>query len=728
MNPQINYLLNLSIQHVQSNKLDDAERLLNQILRLQPKHADALCFLSVVAAKKNDFEAALRLINESIKVVPKNPIALNNQGNILKELGRYSDALVSYEKALSLAPKYEEAHNNKGNALQDLGRYQEAIVCYEKALSLAPAYAEALCNKGNALQKLGLLEASLSCYDLAVSIKGDYAEAWAYKGLVLGKFKRFEEASLCYNTAVTIDPHNSEAWNLIGLLFCDYRLYKQAVEYFDKAIETNKFYASAWSNKGLALSELGSYGESLVAYQKAMDINVEHECIFGHLVHTKLQIACWEGLDEDTEELRRRVKGFKKATTPFNYLSAIDSSSGALNAAKIWVDDKHPQKNYFPPLKKKNHEKIRVGYFSPDFKSHPVSLLTAELFELHDRTSFEIYAFSLKQSPDGDEMRVRLVDAFDHFLDVQDKSDLEIVELARNLEIDIAIDLAGHTQYGPTEIFSHRVAPIQVNYLGYPGTSGAQYMDYIIADEVVVPESSQQFFTEKIAYLPNTYMVDDSRRLPSSRVFTRTELGLPESGFVFCCFNNGYKFNKKTLQSWARIMLSVPGSVIWISGGNDLFRSNIMAEFNKCGIDSARIIFAKRVDSMGDHLARLSSADLFLDTLPFNAHTTAIDALKAGLPLLACTGEAFAGRVSSSLLNAIGLPELIVKTMGEYERIAIGLATNPDKLMELKLKLQKNRATAPLFNTRLFVDNLESVYMKMYHAYVADEPFNHIYV
>lgn len=716
------------MQHVQTNRLDDAERLLNQILRLQPKHADALCFLSVVAAKKFDFVRALNLINSSIDSAPRNPIAHNNRGNILKELGTYPDALASYERALSLAPNYEEAYNNKGNVLQDLGRYQEAISCYDKALTLVPSYSEAQCNKGNALQKLGLLEASLSCYDLAISIRQDYAEAWAYKGLVLGKLKRFEEASACYNTAVNIDPHNSEVWNLIGLLFCDYRLHKEATEYFDRAIEANPNYASAWSNKGLALFELGSHKESLAAYQKAIEINVEHECIFGHLVHAKLQTACWEGIDRDINELEQRVSSLKKATTPFNYLSAIDSPKGALYAAKIWVDDKYPQKNYFPPLEKTSHKKIRIGYFSPDFKNHPVSFLTAELFELHDRDRFEIFAFSLKKAPDGDEMRIRLTNAFDHFLDIQDRSDSEVVELARQLEIDIAVDLAGHTQYGPTEIFSHRVAPIQINYLGYPGTSGAQYIDYIIADKIVVPEKNQQFFTEKIVYLPNTFMVDDSKRQPSSKFFTRAELGLPESGFIFCCFNNSYKFNKKTLQSWAKIMLSVPKSIIWISRGSDLFESNILGEFKRLGIDGDRVIFAKRVDSMGDHLARLALADLFLDTLPFNAHTTAIDALKSGLPLLACTGEAFAGRVSSSLLNAMGLPELIVETMEEYERVAVELATNPDKLMGLKLKLQENRVTTTLFNTQLFVDNLESAYTIIHGNYVAGKYFDHIYI
>jgi predicted O-linked N-acetylglucosamine transferase (SPINDLY family) len=728
MNPQINYLLNVSIQQIQSGRLEDADRTLRQIIKIQPKNADALCFLSVVMAKKLDYKSALKLINTSIDAAPRNPIAFNNQGNILKELSRYADALASYEKAISLAPNYEEAHNNKGNVLQDLGRYQEAVICYDTAISLAPSYAEAQFNKGNALQKLGLLGASLSCYDLAISIKQDYAEAWAYKGLALNKSKNFQEASFCYNSAVKINPRSAEIWNLIGLLFCDNQLHQDSLEYFDKAIDIDVSFAPAWSNKGLALLELKRYEEALLCFEKAISISKEGDFALGNLIHTKSYIGSWDKMDEYIFELATMVNNQKKASTPFAFLSAIDSPHGALDVAKRWVNQYHPLKNYFPPFKINKHKKIKVGYFSPDFKNHPVSYLTAELIELHNRDFFEIYAFSLRKAPDDDDMRERLTNAFDHFLDVQDKSNIEIAELARDLEIDIAVDLAGHTQNGPIEIFSYRVAPIQVNYLGYPGTSGAQYMDYIIADRVVAPETSKQFFTEKIAYLPNSYMVDDSRRQPSSKVFTRVEMGLPENGFVFCCFNNSYKFNKKTLESWARIMMSIPGSVIWISEGNNLFQKNILIEFKKYGIDSPRIIFAKRVDSMADHLARLSLADLFLDTLPFNAHTTAIDALKSGLLLLACTGEAFAGRVSTSLLNAMGLPELIVKTTEEYERVATELATQPDKLIELKLKLQKNKITSPLFDTQTFVGNLESAYKEMYSAYVMNEPFSHIYI
>jgi predicted O-linked N-acetylglucosamine transferase (SPINDLY family) len=272
------------------------------------------------------------------------------------------------------------------------------------------------------------------------------------------------------------------------------------------------------------------------------------------------------------------------------------------------------------------------------------------------------------------------------------------------------------------------LAPIQVGYLGYPGTTGAEYMDYLVADKTLIPEGSQRYYSEKIIYLPDTYMVDDSKRQPSSRKFSRTEQGLPEDKFVFCCFNNTYKFNHKILESWTKILLNVPESILWISEGHDLFQKNIVKEFEILGIDYSRLIFAKRVDLIGDHLSRLSLADLFLDTIPFNAHSTAVDSLKAGLPILTCMGQAFAGRVAGSLLNGVGMPELIAKDIGEYESIAINLAKNPAMLMKLRAKLAENKISAPLFNTRLFAGNLELAYQEIYSRYLSDQPLDHIYI
>ena len=403
----------------------------------------------------------------------------------------------------------------------------------------------------------------------------------------------------------------------------------------------------------------------------------------------------------------------KKIMAPFYLLSINDSPENSFILAKSWIDDKYPLKNALPPIVKKRHNKIRVGYFSADFKSHPLAFLTAELFELHDRNQFEIYAFALKKAPDGDEMRPRLMKAFDHFLEVENLSDLEVAKLARELEIDIAVDLGGHTQFAPTGIMPYRAAPIQVNYLGYAGTMGAEYMDYIIADRTVIPESSQKYYSEKVVYLPNSFMVDDSKRVASDRVFTRQECGLPENTFVFCCFNNSYKFNKRILESWSRILLKVENSVLWLSENNEHFRNNIKTEFKNFGVDPNRIIFAQRVDSMADHLARYKLADLFLDTHPYNAHTTAIDALKAGVPVITYLGQAFPGRVAASLLNAVGLQQLITRTISEYEITAVNLALNVNELAKIKKLLVKNLAISPIFETSVTTLQLEAIFREI---------------
>lgn len=349
-----------------------------------------------------------------------------------------------------------------------------------------------------------------------------------------------------------------------------------------------------------------------------------------------------------------------------------------------------------------------------------MSYLAAELFELHDRDAFEIHAFALKDAPASDQMRKRLINSFDSFMDVSSKSDIEVAKLARELKIDIAVDLSGLTEDSRTGIFSYRAAPIQVNFLGYPGTTGADFIDYIIADEIVIPEYARAYYTEKVAYLPHTYLLDDSSRIPSSRIFTRKDFGLPEEGLVFCCLNNSYKINPKLIQSWARILSKVEGSVLWISDNNSAFRENLLKEFSAFDVNPSRIKFASKLDLMEDHLARISLADLFLDTTPYNAHTTAIDSLKAGVPLVTQLGNAFAGRVAASLLNAIDLPELVTNTPEEYENLILELAFNKQKLNDIKERLCNNRLSSPLFNTPLFTKNIEKLFLRMHERYLKD--------
>ena len=440
-----------------------------------------------------------------------------------------------------------------------------------------------------------------------------------------------------------------------------------------------------------------------------------------------MKICSWSGLADALEIISEKIMANEKVAQPFSLIALTDHALLHKKSSETYTTSRYPLNQALGPiLKRPRSQKIRVGYFSPDFTNHPVALLTAELFVAHDRSKFEIVGFSLQNTFAGDPVRLRLRQGFDKFIDAEHLSDIEVAQLARELEVDIAVDLAGLTKYSRTGIFACRAAPLQVNWLGYAGTMGADYIDYIIADKTIIPKTHQQFYAEKVAYLPNTYMVDDSKRSASSRIFTKRDCGLPESSFIYCCFNNDYKFNPPILDVWSRILLKVEDSVLWISENNGLFKENIKCEFEKRDIDSSRIIFAPKLESMGDYLTRFGLADLFLDTLPYNAHTTGVDSLKAGVPVLTVMGESFASRVAASLLNATGLPELITNTPAEYEALAIELAMSPLKFKDIKFKLANNRLTGPLFDTPTFTQDIEFAYNKMYERYQGDLAPDHI--
>jgi predicted O-linked N-acetylglucosamine transferase (SPINDLY family) len=424
-------------------------------------------------------------------------------------------------------------------------------------------------------------------------------------------------------------------------------------------------------------------------------------------------VCDWSNFDTDVTELLNQINDGKKSSPCFPVLALTDSLEAQRKAAQIFVNDKHPANftlGSIPKISRK--KKIRIGYFSADFHEHATAYLMAELFESHDKESFEIFAFSF--GPDKhDLMRERLTSAFDHFTDVRLKSDSQIAQLSRELGIDLAIDLKGFTQGNRMGIFSFRAAPLQIGYLGYPGTSAAPYIDYLIADHTLIPNRSQDQYTEKIIYLPNTYQVNDRKRQISDRVFTREELGLPPTGFIFCCFNNNFKITPHTFDSWVRILKAVNNSVLWLLEDNPIAAVNLRKAAELRGLDARRLVFAQRLN-LSEHLARQRVADLFLDTFPCNAHTTASDALWAGLPVLTRMGKSFASRVAGSLLNAIELPELITETQEQYETNAIEFATNPDKLNIIKNSLLQNIHTCALFDTQLFTRGIESIYKSLY--------------
>ncbi len=662
-----------------------------QALRLQPNNPHVLRLLGVVSAQRKQYSDAIKYLSNSLKALPKNSLALSNLGNVFLELKEYGNAIDAYDKSIKIDPKYEEVWSNKGVALKELKRYDEAIAHYDKALSLKTDYAEGWSNKGNTLHELKRYDEAIAHYDKALSLKPDYHEAWTNKGVALKELKRYDEA----------------------------------IAHYDKALSLKHDYVEGWSNKGVTLHELKRYDEAIAHYDKALSLKHDIHWVSGDLLHTKMKICCWSDLAESLEHISKKLVANKKVIQPFPLLALNDETLIHNKSSEIYIESRYPFNPVLGPIPKyPKRQKIRIGYFSADFHNHATGYLTAELFELHNKNQFELIGLSFGPMA-NDEMRQRLLKSFDQFIEVGGKSDIEVARLSRDLNIDIAVDLKGFTQDSRTGIFAYRAAPIQVNYLGYPGTMGAEYIDYIIADKTLIPTEFQSCYSERVVYLPNSYQVNDRKRTISDRQFTRQELGLPEDGFVFCCFNNNYKILPATFEGWMRILKAIEGSILWLFQDNAWAVNNLKNEAEKHGITADRLVFAERL-SLPQHLARHRQADLFLDTFPCNAHTTASDALWAGLPVLTLMGRSFASRVAASLLNAIGLPELITTTQEEYEALAIELAINPQKLEKIKLRLIHNRQTAPLFDTTLFTKNIEAAYIQMYESYRADLVPEHI--
>ena len=678
--------------HRQGN-LADAERCYAEVLQWQPNHFDALHLLGVIACQTRRTERGVELIKRAIGHNPNVAEAHNNLGNVLKDLKRPEEALASYDKAIALKPDFAAAHYNRGNTLMILNHPEEALGSYDKAIAINPDYASAYNSRGNALMILNHPEEALANYDKVIALNPDYASAYNSRGNALMDLKRYEDAIVSY----------------------------------DKAIALNPDFAAAHNNRGNALMVLNRPDEALASYEKAIALKPDFEFLHGNLIFMKMMICDWSNLETQIGQLAHKIDRAEKVAQPIILLAGTNLPELQRKAAEIYARTKFPPNIALPKIaKRQRRNKIRIGYFSGEFRSQATGFLTAELFERHNRSQFEVTAFSFGMDA-GDDMRRRLEAAFDKFLDVRNGSDRDVALLARSLEIDVAVDLGGLTRDARMGIFSMRAAPVQVNYLVYPGTTGAEYVDYLFADQTLIPASHQKYFSEKIVYLPNSYQANDRKRRIAAKTFTRAEVKLPETAFVFCCFNNNFKIGPEVFDCWMKILKRVDNSVLWLLEGNTKATSNLRKEAEVRGVHPERLIFAKPMPPP-DHLARHRLADLFLDTLPYNAHTTTSDALWAGLPVLTRIGETFAGRVAASLLNAIGLPELITATPQAYEALAIELATNPEKMAAIKHKLATNRLTTPLFDTQTFTQHIEAAYTMMYERYQAGLPPDHIYV
>ncbi len=597
----------------QQGRFPDAEALYRSILARAPLHFAALHLLGIVHYQTGRHADAVDWIERAIKVNPNVAFAYYNRGLALQALNRPADALTSYDRVLRLMPDYADAYVNRGNALRDLKRLDEALASYERALTLKPDFAEAFNNRGSVLFDLKRAEEALASYDRALQLKPDAPDLHENRAVALESLQRYDEALISYDKAIALKPDRAGTRvNRGNLLAREFHRYEQAIPDFEEVLRLDPEYAYAR----------------------------------GQLIHMRMHCCDWRNFEAEAQAVEAGVREGKRICWPFAFQSISRSPADLKACSEIFVADVYPAAK--SPLwtgERYRHGKIRLGYVSGEFREQATSYLTAGLFELHDKDRFEIYALD-NGFDDGGPMRKRLEAAF---------SDLAAAKLVREREIDILIDLNGYFGRERRGVFALRAAPLQVNYLGFPGTLGAAYMDYIVADRIVIPPDEQRCYSEKIVYLPDAYQVNDANRRIAPHTPTRAEAGLPETGFIFCSFNNSYKYTPSMFNVWMRLLRGVHGSVLWIFESNDAMAKNLRREAEARGVAPERLIFTRHV-TLDEHLARQRLGDLFLDALPYNAHTTASDALRARLPVVTCAGSTFPGRVAASLLAAVGLP------------------------------------------------------------------------
>jgi predicted O-linked N-acetylglucosamine transferase (SPINDLY family) len=522
--------------------------------------------------------------------------------------------------------------------------------------------------------------------------------------------------------AIKLRPHYIDALINYGNVLQDIHEYEQSLEIYNKVLRLSSQHTGALSNLANLLQQLNRHDEAITIYRKLIAIDPNYDWALGGLVYSKLNCCEWGGIGLDFVKVDEAILSGYQAIKPFDYLAVSQSAQMQFINAKQFSQCRYPAHANNPEVLVRNEStKVRLAYISADFRQHPVSQLIVNVIEMHDRSKFEVIGISIGID-DGSEIRSRINQAFDSFYDVCQQGDSEVAEFLRGLKIDIVIDLMGHTAGARTTIFAYRLAPIQVAYLGYAGTSGCDYIDYIVADEVVIPFEDEVFYTEKVKRLPNTYFPRDTTISDhDAKIMKRVDAGLPNDAFVFCSFNNHYKISPEIFEIWMRLLINVDKSVLWLSKTNEFTKQNIWTEAEKRHIPRERIIFADRTERLEDHLARHKLADLFLDTLPYNAHTTCSDALWAGLPVLTCLGSTFAGRVAASMLYAAELPELVATTLQEYENQGLRLATDQKYLETIKSKLSEKIINTSVFDAENYISNLESLYLDMMHSQTVSE-------
>jgi len=707
--------LHHAYQLLQHGQPQDALKILLD-LPLSATNDPIIDLLTAIAQSLTGDKAAAVLTYQSLlQRFPNHPGALLNLGADLYSLGKYEEAIQALHSAQALESANPMVALNLGNAHKALGQVDQALECYGNAISLNPQYAEAWSNRGDVLCQTGRVSEAIVEYKEAIRLNPTNHEALHNLGLTYIEAKRFDEGLELINQALTLKPDFAIAYNSLGIGLIRKQKFDDGIAAYQRAISLAPKLADPYFNLAGALAEHRHFTEAIKYYELAVARSENPASQIGAMLHAKMKICDWKDYAPLAHQLLTGLNDKGCVVSPFTTLglpsSAIEQQRCAKNFAnKVYsVDPKYSSVSF--PLNRTDNEKIRVGYLSSDFYGHATAYLMAELFELHDRTRFEIILFSYGRSP-NDEMRTRLINAANGFHDVHDLSDAEIAEKIRASEIDILIDLKGHTQDARLGPLTYRPAPIQAHYLGYPGTLGTRFIDYLIADHYLILDEDYDNYSEKIVHLPGSYQVNDRQRAISSKTSSRIEHGLPEGAFVFCCFNNNWKITPEIFDVWMRLLIKNPESTLWLLEDNPLVAENLRREARNRSIDPTRLIFAPKLP-LQEHLARHRHADLFLDTPYYNAHTTASDALWAGLPVLTVRGCTFAGRVGGSLLSALNMPDMIAPDLESYETKAYEISMNPKLAEALRTRLKSNIETAPLFDTPKFARGLERAYEKM---------------
>ncbi len=691
----------------QTGDLPAAERLYRALLGEMPDYAPAQRGLAILLFQRGEVAEAERHFARAAELMPGEPYMHQNHAMVLNELQHFNDAIAAADRAIALKPDYGLAYFNRAAAQVALGRYEDAIPDYRRASVLGVSDPFLFFSLGFVLSATGRRDEALAEYDRAIALDPRYIEAIANRGILLKEMGRLHEALAAFDQAILLNPNIAESHNQRGTVLHELKHVHEALAAFQTALALKPDYAKAMFNIGNVLASAGQYAQALDAFDAAAAIAPDLAYLMDTRLHAAMHVCDWRDFDENCTDLFAKVEQGSKAQ-PFSLLCLPSGQALQRKCAETFAAEKcPPHAPIFRKLRKPG--RLRIAYVGTTFRHHPVALLLTGLLENHARDNFEIFGISHCLSDNSDARR-RIVATCDKFVDAAGWDDRRIAEQIRDLGIDIAIDIDGYTEDARPGILSFRPAPVQANFLGYPGTMGAGHIDYLIGDSIVTPPGIDDEFSEKIIRLPNSYQPAAPR--PSSTPPSRAEAGLPEGAIVFGCFNSAHKITPGVFDSWMRILARVPHSILWLLVDIETARINLEREAAGRGVDPGRLVFASRVDWQ-THLSRQALMDIFLDTFVYGAHTTASDALWNGIPLVTMLGETFPARVGASLVTAAGLPELVAATPEEYESIAVALAQDTHRLTALKARLRDNHNGAPLFDAPRYARNIEAAFRTM---------------